>query len=32
MADEFAARIWSSSALPWVVIPADLPQFAKGPQ
>lgn len=26
-----AMHIWTSSALPWVTIPADLPKFAKGP-
>ena len=32
--DRFAPsmHIWTSSALPWVVIPADLPRFAQGPQ
>lgn len=31
---EFAPgmHIWTSSALPWVTIPADLPRFEKGPK
>lgn len=27
-----AIHVWTSTALPWVDIPADLPQFARNPQ
>ncbi|MCC2601963.1 GFA family protein [Sphingopyxis yananensis] len=27
-----AIHVWTSTALPWVNIPADLPQFARNPQ
>ena len=27
-----AIHVWTASALPWVDIPASLPQFARNPQ